>query len=224
MGKKKDCDIINAWIKSIINHFWWSCSTCNGSSYLLKEKWLSLLYHIRGIHQWQIGDRHIYCEHEKLTDAQQIKKIWLDGKSKTYTELEGVVKDKALLKDFKHVSAFRHTGQLEVYHSLINKFCPKRISFSYLGMIARTQLAASNGEIRHKVSYTKVTSQWVAKKIHVPNKKQYLSDLLNKVVLQIVCNAIEAELPHVPETPSNIAPVQNPGIEIVVQKILSRFR
>ena len=41
-------------------------------------------------------------------------------------------------------------------------------------------------------------------------EKQYLSDLLNEV-LQIVCNAVEAELPCVTETPSNIAPVQNPG-------------
>ena len=114
LGKKKNCDIINSWIKSIINHFWWLCSTCNGSSDLLNKKWLSLLYHIRGIHQWQI-----YCEHEKLADVQQIKKIWLDGKSKTYTELQGVVNDKALLKDFKQVSVVRHTEQLKVYHSWI---------------------------------------------------------------------------------------------------------
>ena len=26
------------------------------------------------IHQCQIGDQQIYCEHEKLMDAQQIKK------------------------------------------------------------------------------------------------------------------------------------------------------
>ena len=172
-----------------------------------------------------------------MTDVQQIKKIWLDGKSKVYTELEGVANEKALLKYFKHVSAFRHTGQLEVYHSLINKFYPKRLSFSYLGMITRTKLAVldhncrtnrnytvfSNGEIPHKVSYANVTNQWVANKMRVPKEKQYLSDLLNEV-LQIVCNAVKAELLHFPETPSNIAPVQNLGKEIAVQKMLSRFR
>ena len=47
LGKKKNCDIVNAWIKSIVKHFWWMRSTCNGYSYL-KEKCLSLLYHIRG--------------------------------------------------------------------------------------------------------------------------------------------------------------------------------
>ena len=31
--------------------------------------------------------------------------------------------------------------ELEVFHSLYNLYCPKRISFSYEGMYARTQLA-----------------------------------------------------------------------------------
>ena len=52
-------------------------------------------------------------------------------------------------------------------------------------------------------------------------EKQYLSDLLNEV-LQIVFYTVEAELSYVPETPSNIAPVQNSGKEIVVQKMLPR--
>ena len=59
--------------------------------------------------------------------------------------------------------------------------------------------------------------------MRLPKEKQYLSDLLNEV-LQIVFNAVEAELLYVPETPSNIAPVQNPGKEIVVLKMLSQFR
>ena len=59
--------------------------------------------------------------------------------------------------------------------------------------------------------------------MRVPKEKQYLSDLLNEV-LQIVCNAVKAELLYFPETPSNIAPVQNLGKEIAVQKMLSRFR
>ena len=63
-------------------------------------------------------------------------------------------------------------------------------------MITRTQLAvldhncgtsrnyavSSTGEIWHKVSYTKTTNQWVAKKMCVPKEKQYLSNLLNEVL------------------------------------------
>ena len=56
---------LQAWIKSIDNHFWWCCLTCHGNLDELKEKWLSLLSHICGFHdfpnnkifkRWKHGD------------------------------------------------------------------------------------------------------------------------------------------------------------------------
>ncbi len=41
------------------------------------------------------------------------------------------------------MSQFHHTGELEVYHSLLLKYVPKHLHFSYKGMVARTQLAVS---------------------------------------------------------------------------------
>ena len=46
-----------------------------------------------------------------------------------------------LLKDTMLVTEFHHTGGLEIYHSMMLKYCPKRQHFSYKGMIARTHLA-----------------------------------------------------------------------------------
>ena len=43
--------------------------------------------------------------------------------------------------DLKYFGELRHTENLEVYHSVINKYCLKRLHFSMNGMIARTQLA-----------------------------------------------------------------------------------
>ena len=37
-AKKKQCQALNEWIKSIINHLWWAVLTCNGDETLLKEK------------------------------------------------------------------------------------------------------------------------------------------------------------------------------------------
>ena len=51
-AKKKCCSELQGWIKSIINHFWWSCCTCDGDVKVLKEKWLSILYHIKNVHEW----------------------------------------------------------------------------------------------------------------------------------------------------------------------------
>ena len=39
------------------------------------------------------------------------------------------------------LTGFHHTGALEVFHSLLLKYCPKRQHFSYIGMQARIELA-----------------------------------------------------------------------------------
>lgn len=51
------------------------------------------------------------------------------------------VLDKRLLKDMKKLAKFCHTGNLEVYHSLMTNIS-KRQHFSYNYMLARIQLAA----------------------------------------------------------------------------------
>ena len=35
-AKKKPCQALNGWIKSIINHLWWAVSTCVGDETLLR--------------------------------------------------------------------------------------------------------------------------------------------------------------------------------------------
>ena len=51
-SKKSSCKIIEKWIKSIGNHFWWSCATCSGDAELLRKKWISVLFHIQNKHTW----------------------------------------------------------------------------------------------------------------------------------------------------------------------------
>ena len=52
-----------------------------------------------------------------------------------------MVEIKKILADIKYLSKFCHTGSLEVFHSVLNKYCPKRLHFTLEGMITRTQLA-----------------------------------------------------------------------------------
>ncbi|XP_052408653.1 uncharacterized protein LOC127953442 [Carassius gibelio] len=47
-----------------------------------------------------------------------------------------------LLKDLENLSSDFQTSGLESYHSLILKFAPKSVAFSFVGMLCRTQLAA----------------------------------------------------------------------------------
>jgi len=112
---------------------------CNveGNGEILKEKWLSVLYHVQGIHSWKGNKYFKSCDHGKLEKERK----WLKERSPSFLALKSVVENKKTLSDLMYLVEFRHTGNLEVYHSVINKYCPKRLHFSMHGMIARTQLA-----------------------------------------------------------------------------------
>ena len=57
----------------------------------------------------------------------------------------------------KKLVGFHHTGSLEVFHSLLLKYCPKIQHFSYVGMQARIELAIldHNYNTQHKQATTK---------------------------------------------------------------------
>ena len=51
VARKSSCKELNDWIKSICNHFWWACATCEGNEQLLREKWTSIVFHVPNRHQ-----------------------------------------------------------------------------------------------------------------------------------------------------------------------------
>ena len=85
--------------------------------------------------------------------------------------LEKIVHSLYLLGDLKHLTNFNHTGTLEVYHSVQNKYCPKRLHFTYRAMITRGELAAldfnagvglqhaktKEGELRYIQQFSRIT-------------------------------------------------------------------
>ena len=117
---------------------------------------------------------------------------WINEGTPAYFELECVVKDKTLLNDMKHFAEFCHTGQLEVYHPVINRFFPKRLHFSWNGMTATTRRAildhnsgkdsdyvkTKDGQERFKLAFSKVTQNWTTKQIKSSKSKVYLSELM----------------------------------------------
>ena len=56
VGKNKSCENLQKWTKSIPNHFWFACATCNGDEESLPEKWLNILFHVQNIHKWRTGE------------------------------------------------------------------------------------------------------------------------------------------------------------------------
>ena len=231
LGKKKDKREINDWIKAIINHFWWCCATCENNVDVLKEKWFSILFHIRGVHTFKKNKHFKRCAHGRLK-----KRKWLKASSEAYKALKSVVEDKQTVDDLKYLVEFRHTGNLEVYHSVVNKYCPKRLHFSLYGMIARTQLAVldfncgsenqamtQNGALRYKQVFSRVTQAWVVKKIMKQKERDYLYPLLQKTI-QMEKDTKGKNLPKIGYIPDNIAPTPKPKKAEAIENMQTKFR
>ena len=237
-SRKNSCKIIAKWIKSISNHFWWACSTSHGDEGLLREKWTSILFHIQDKHQWTGYSKFHKCDHEPIVKSPNRKKQWIKPDSDAFKKLQEIVLSKRLLSDLKHLTNFSHTGTLEVYHSLYNKWLPKRKHFSFQGMVVRSQLAAldfnqgfnlnqaqtTKGERKYNVCFSKITKSWSAKPIKEEKDKKYLHDMIERTV-EVISKQICLTQPDAPDDlPANIAMVQKPEKTDVVKNQLSRFR
>ena len=239
-AKQRGCEELSPWIQSISNHLWWSAATCNGNVDLLREKWKSVLEHITNKHKWS-GNTHFHqCCHRRISSSEAKKICWLKPGSQSHLALEEVVLNTKLLKDLAKLTDFCHTGRLEVYHSMMLKYCSKREHFSYQGMIARTQLAALDnnantgrsqaqiqsgaqaGEARYKLCFPKANKRWVAKPINEKKSYQHLSGLLSEVVKR--CEEGNAAAQPAPvRLPRNIASEPAPLKADLIQQHRSRF-
>ncbi|KAK3100232.1 hypothetical protein FSP39_016728 [Pinctada imbricata] len=70
-GKKKGCESVGEWARSVSNHLYWCASSSQGDGELVKEKWLSLLNHVTNVHEGH-GDLYPRCEHDPTED-----RLWL---------------------------------------------------------------------------------------------------------------------------------------------------
>ena len=235
-SKSKSCKDLQPWIKSICNHLWWSCATCQQDEVLLREKWTSIIFHIQNKHEWTGNQVFHECNHPPLAQENQCSKAWLCPKSKSFEALQTHCFDKTILNNLKHLTQFSHTGILEVYHSLLNKWAPKSSHFSYLGMLARTQLAAidfnlgcnleqaqtKDGRDRYNVSYSKLTKTWSAKPIKESKNLAIFEKMIDRTV-QAVINQEVLPLLDIQDLPKNIAPTSKPNKEEVIRNQKSRF-
>ena len=239
-AKVKSCKELSPWIQSISNHLWWSAATCGGDEELLREKWKSILHHVVNKHSWKDAKQFKKCAHKRLTNAQRKKTKWLTPGSPAHVALEEVVLNDRLLKDIGKLTDFCHTGELEVYHSMLLKYCPKRQHFSYRGMLARTQLAAldnnentgrqqatvqngeNEGELRYKLAFPKSHKRWVVKPIKVAKSHGYLSEMVKDVIKSCEDGGTSTTQEH-PNLPRNIASAPRPSKADLIAAHRSRF-
>ncbi|XP_016331534.1 uncharacterized protein LOC107680243 [Sinocyclocheilus anshuiensis] len=241
MSRYKDNRELQPWIRSICNHLWYCSATCGGDPDELIEYWKSILFHITGVHSWIEEGKPKKCGHNDLSPQQQQRKKWLGKNSRAFHTLQSLVLDKGLLKDLRQMALFKHTGQLEVFHSVLLKYCSKNLHFHYASMVARTQLAildhnenvglqqatTTTGVPRYNVVFPKHTKEWLAKAIFEQTTQKFRETLVEKVLQRrldtnVVYKDSSSHLTH-RQLPQNIALKPRPDKQEVIAKHLSRF-
>ncbi|KAK6175902.1 hypothetical protein SNE40_014278 [Patella caerulea] len=235
-GKKSGHGILLKWTKSITNHMWYACSTCGGDE--LKRIWHSILHHVTGVHCWEDEDGTARsCDHEPLTEDEQESRMWFDPTSTVYRDLTNIVHDKRLNKDLEHLTLFKHTGDLEAYHSTMLKFAPKRLHFHYAAMKGRMQLAvidhnyntgrkqacSTGGNKLYKYVASKMNGgEWTAKKIMESKSYHYAKDMMTDVIKrrndQSVIYRAKDSHTEKPPLPRNISKHLRPDVEEILCK------
>ena len=87
------------------------------------DKWKSIVHHISNVHEWDSDPKALFpkCVHQTLPPEEQRSKKWLRLGSAAHNALRKVVLQDTLLRDMKKLCGFRHTGSLEVFHSMLLK-------------------------------------------------------------------------------------------------------
>ncbi|XP_030233960.1 uncharacterized protein LOC115559293 [Gadus morhua] len=244
-GAIKGNEILAAWSRSIINHIWFTCATSKGDAEILKCRWQSILHHVCNEHEWTEDDGQTNrCGHHPLTAQEQSKRQWMKRESSAFENLESLVNDKRLLKDLEQMALFKHTGPLEIFHSAMLKYLPKRQGFSFQGMrerghlaclehnenfVKRKQATTKTGQPRFNQVFCRRSKQWVVKQIFIPHTTQFIDTLVTSVITRrrnptilYKVSTSSLALPQ-PALPPNIAPVPKPPKEAAVAELKRRF-
>ena len=253
LAKRKGCKIIQEWIRQIGNHLFWCADNCGGDAEKIKQMWKSLLHHISNRHRFKRSyPKYPKCSHKPLTKKEALKKKWIAKDSIAYDALEKVILDIKTLNDMEHLVDPLHTGNIEVFHSVINSYAPKKHEFELNVMDARVKLAvidynhntnrnqatvtreikgsAKKGEKQWKFVSSKLSKAWVAKERKEPKSFLFVKKLMFEVLKRKEkgekLNQKASELADRLIGPKNIALTERPETKLILDKHLKvqRFK
>uniref|UniRef100_A0A8C1U4M5 Uncharacterized protein n=1 Tax=Cyprinus carpio TaxID=7962 RepID=A0A8C1U4M5_CYPCA len=130
LGKERSCGEVLAWRRSIINHLYW-CASSSKTGEEAVEKWKSVTNHVQNVHHHD-SDLFPVCAHPPLE-----MRAWLTPSTKACERFCDLMINQRLLKDVAKLSPHHQTSSVEGFHSLILKFAPKNVAFSFVGMLNR---------------------------------------------------------------------------------------
>ncbi|XP_057694194.1 uncharacterized protein LOC130917124 [Corythoichthys intestinalis] len=227
LAKKKDCEIVKKWLPSIKNHLYWTVSSSTTGAEKI-AKWTSLMNHIQDVHE---HDHPFYpkCLHPVKVSKDRNK--WFKPGTLT-VKVEKILMNKRILKDVCQLSKKQPMPSLESFHSLILRFAPKNVNFSFIGLLCRLYLAAlhqnENGKreqamakekLLWKLGYPKsIKGQTIARPIKTNPTFAYRSDLIQLVLNEVLADPrkFQKELEKVPVPPTISSLHEGPSKKHVV--------
>nr|XP_021331120.1 uncharacterized protein LOC110439428 isoform X1 [Danio rerio] len=236
LSKRKECEVLKRWLKSIKNHVYWS-ATSSVSGPEKVAKLTSLLNHIQNIH---VHNNPLFpkCEHPDVLSRD--RKKWFQPGSQALYKVEKVLNNKRVVKDVAKLSHHYQTSSLEAFHSVILRFTPKNVVFPFIGMLCRLYLAAmhqnencqreqaitTTGQAVYKFVFPKTKrGECTAKPVKTEPTYGYVKDLM-VLVLDEVCldpAPYVEELQSIPVPPPLSSQFEKPSKEHVISQHVSRF-
>ncbi|XP_075698294.1 uncharacterized protein LOC142663492 [Rhinoderma darwinii] len=199
-SRRKYCGELSLWVSVVRDHLWWSASTCDNNPELLLEKWNSLLNHTANEHSWSGNKLYHRCEHDSVEQDHR-RRTWLHWGSAAHNSLREIVLNPRLQKDLKRLFTFSHPGDIELYHSAILKYRPKRGDFIKDSVKARIQLAGLHHNYNiHRVRHegrkaaarsapqrrpavcSKCTKQQFLCSVYEPSNQSFLLEIMKDVL------------------------------------------
>uniref|UniRef100_A0A8W8NJX8 Uncharacterized protein n=1 Tax=Magallana gigas TaxID=29159 RepID=A0A8W8NJX8_MAGGI len=236
IAKTPGCRGLLQWIRPIVNHFWWCCSTCKGSVERLLKRWMGILYHINNKHVWAGGR----CRHSEEHETECSN--WLQRDTVVFKNLRMLVTNRDWCGSMKFYTNCRQTWAVENFfsHTLLH-YCPKQKSYGYdayhiRNMLAvmdhnnhlgRMPLVGQDGEVYAKGQVSRRTKQWVAYEEKAPKDFKYIPELM-AACMRATYGVSETKFRKSRKSMSldsiakNLSGETNPGSRILLAKMQSR--
>ena len=207
--------------------------------------WKSILCHVSNKHKFKrLFPKYPQCRHRPYTNDEASRKKWIKKGSAAYNALEDVINNPQDLKDMEKLTEPYHTGSIEVFHSLLTAYAPKRQVFELNVMDARVKLAIidhnsnvgrqqavvkksrtgsrQEGEPRWKFVSSKLSKEWTAKEVKEPKSYDFAHAIVKAVIeKKRKGDKVNLRVKGIPNrliAPRNIAFTERPDVVKILEK------
>ena len=195
-SKRKKCQVLGDWIRSVANMMWYAFDYCNGNADLLREMILSIPDHIANKHTFPDNKLFKKCLHGDL--PKERLKPWLRKDSLSTKKIVAALRGKkdCRIKDISMMTEFNHTGVNEQLNNLHNVYLPKNCFFGHPQAVVRAALTCidHNSNVNRKQAldqdgdgqYNIVNSRdglvWTAKPVKEPKNTSWRGEIAGEVL------------------------------------------